>query len=263
MLDFHPVEENLRESFRALAVGRASGDVLELPGLSIASLGVTYQMFNAAFLNSPVREKEELEARLDAARRHFQSRAIRWAFWLCEDWLDWRVRRGVAQTCQRFGLRLSSEMPGMAAARVFEKPEVVSQPIEIRRVDSTAALNDFRAVGSLCFHVPQAWFSEVFNQAVLSPDHGFRCYVGYDKGAPVATSASVESNGVLGIYNVATAPSYRGKGFGEAMTRHAVCAPPPALRGRPIVLQSTTQGLRIYERLGFRSVTRIIVYNSL
>ena len=52
--DFRPVEANLRESFRVLARGRERADVMELPGVSIASLGATFQMFNAAFLNAPV-----------------------------------------------------------------------------------------------------------------------------------------------------------------------------------------------------------------
>src|ERR1700733_13821453 len=47
-MDFHPVEENLRQSFRVLAAGRPRCDVIELPGVSIASLGVAFQMFNAA-----------------------------------------------------------------------------------------------------------------------------------------------------------------------------------------------------------------------
>ena len=30
----------------------------------------------------------------------------------------------------------------------------------------------------------------------------------------------------------------------------------------PLVLQSTSWGIRLYERMGFRTVTRILVYNS-
>ena len=70
-MDFHPVEFNLRESFRVLAEGRRSGDVLELPGLSIASLGAKFQMFNAAFLNAPVANAAELDERLRQASSAF------------------------------------------------------------------------------------------------------------------------------------------------------------------------------------------------
>jgi hypothetical protein len=51
---FENVADNLRESFRVVAAGREHGEVRELPGVSIAAAGVTFQMFNAAFLSAPV-----------------------------------------------------------------------------------------------------------------------------------------------------------------------------------------------------------------
>ena len=119
-MNFLPVEENLRQSFRVLAVDRPGADVIELPGLSIASLGAKFQMFNAAFLNSAA-DQADFERRLDTAQAHFRSRALPWALWICEDWLDRPLRRRLSQTCQKYGLRLSSEMPGMAAAEM-DKP---------------------------------------------------------------------------------------------------------------------------------------------
>ena len=130
-----------------------------------------------------------------------------------------------------------------------------------RRSDSVwvlGALADFRGIGSVCFHVPIEWFSEVFDESVPASRPGFRCWVGYLDGMPIATAASVPSRGVTGLYNIATAPGYRGRGFAEAITRHAVAAAGDG----PLVLQSTARGLRLYERLGFRAVTRILVYNS-
>ena len=49
-MDFVNVADNLRESFRAIAASRPPGEVRELRGVSIASAGVAFQMFNAAFL---------------------------------------------------------------------------------------------------------------------------------------------------------------------------------------------------------------------
>jgi len=47
-VDFESVAVNLRESFRAIAASRAPGEIRELRGVSIASAGVTFQMFNSA-----------------------------------------------------------------------------------------------------------------------------------------------------------------------------------------------------------------------
>jgi GNAT superfamily N-acetyltransferase len=259
-MSFRDVSDNLRESFRVLAEGRPGAEVLELPGISIASLGVSFQMFNAAFLSAPVETQSELEARLRTARSYFDARGLPWALWICEDWLAVRVRRKLSRTCEAFGLRLSSEMPGMAADRL-EPPKRKLPQLEVRRVDAETSLNDFRAIGSNCFHVPIVWFSEVFDEKMAARE-SFVCWVGYRDGMPVASAATVVSDGVLGIYNVATSPEYRNRGHAEAITRYAIDAALGVFPARRFVLQSTAAGQRIYERMGFRPVTRVLVYNS-
>jgi ribosomal protein S18 acetylase RimI-like enzyme len=258
-VDFHPVEFNLRESFRVLADNRERGDVLELPGVSIASLGVKFQMFNAAFLNAPVETAEELDERLRIAAGHFRSRALRWSLWICEDWLSAPVRRVLSQRCERVSLRLCADMPGMSAKQLKaakRKPPA----LEYVSVDSARTLEDFRGIGSLCFHVPMDWFAEVFENQMLAARPRFRCYVAYLNGLPVATAATVLTGGVLGIYNVATAPGHRRRGIAEAITRYLI---ETAKETEGVVLQSTAHGFRLYERIGFQSVTRILVYNSM
>jgi GNAT superfamily N-acetyltransferase len=258
---FHCVADNLRESFRVLADGRPQASVLELPGVSIASLGVTFQMFNAAFPSAPVETQKGLEELLRVARDHFHSQALRWAFWICEDWLAIGIRRRLSRTCENFGLRLSSEMPGMAADRIRLATRILPA-IEVRRVHSAQTMDDFRALGSTCFHVPLDWFSEVFDAGVAAR-HAFVCWVAYRDGLPVATAATVASRGILGLYNVATAPEYRRLGYGEAITRHAIDAATRESDSMRVVLQSTAQGQRLYERMGFQPVTRVLVYNSI
>jgi ribosomal protein S18 acetylase RimI-like enzyme len=133
--------------------------------------------------------------------------------------------------------------------------------LDVRRVESAQTIEDFRTIGSICFHVPIAWFSEVFDENVASR-RKFVCWVGYSDGLPISTAAAVACDGVVGLYNVATIPKYRGRGYGEAITRYAIAT---AMRENTIgraVLQSTSQGLSLYRRMGFETVTRILVYNS-
>lgn len=260
-MDFRYVADNLRQSFRVLADGRPHADVFELAGVSVASLGVSFQMFNAAFLSEEVETQAQLEGRLLAARRHFESRNLQWALWICDDWLTPAVQRKLSRICETFGLRLSAEMPGMAAERI-QRPVRKLAELEIRRVETAGTLNDFRAIGSTCFHVPIAWFGEVFNEEVMARGT-FACWVGYRNGAPVATAATVASADATGVYNVATTPEYRRRGYGEAITRHAIDA---ALNeGNParLVLQSTSLGQRVYMRMGFEPIVRVLVYSSI
>ncbi len=258
---FECVANNLRESFRVLALGRERGSVVELRGVSIASLGVAFQMFNAAFLSAPVEYEPALDERLSVARDYFAMRGMRWAFWICEDWIvSAAVRRKLSRACENAGLRLSSEMPGLAADGLTA-PSRALPVLEYRRVESEAIRNDFCALGASCFHVPIGWFAEVFNVSITG-NHPFVCWVGYRDGEPVTTAATICCQGVIGLYNVATAPESRHRGCAEAITRHAIADAARQNGASRVVLQSTSGGLHLYQRIGFQPVTRILVYNS-
>src|SRR5437773_5825685 len=88
---FENVSDNLRESFRIVAGSRAQGEIRELQGVSIASAGVTFQMFNAAFLSGPVATEPEFMQRILLPSVHFNARGLEGAYWVCEDWLAGRV----------------------------------------------------------------------------------------------------------------------------------------------------------------------------
>src|ERR1019366_2157974 len=264
-MDFRAVEENLRQSFRVLAAGRPATDVTELPGVTIASLGAQFQMFNAAFLSAPADTVEELDDRLETARAHFAARDTAWSFWICEGWLAGTARRKLSRSCQYAGLRLSSEMPGMVANRICPPARRLPR-LEIRRVTSGQGMEDFRAIGATCFHVPLVWFAEVFDHE-MAERVDFVCQTGYVDGEPVATAATVMTpDGTIGVYNVATSPAHRRHGYAEAVTRYSIDAARDAARNgngsERVILQATMQGYELYRRLGFSEVTRILVYNS-
>lgn len=259
------MDANLRQSFRVLAQGRPRGDIEELDGVSIASVGVSFQMFNAAFLSREVSGPEDFRRRFCAARGLFNSRHLPWSFWICEEWLPRGVRRSLVDICENYGMRPVTEMPGMVAeplrpAPRFSRHSWESSPLDVVRAVDGRTMNDFRAVGSLCFHVPPAWFREVFDDTI--PSREFYCWVGYYEGRPVATAATVVSDGAIGLYNVATLPGEQRKGFGEAITRRAVGEAAKESGLRRVILQSTSQGERLYRKLGFREVSRLVVFNS-
>jgi GNAT superfamily N-acetyltransferase len=257
---FHPVEENLRQSFRALAEVRPKGCTPELSGVTIASLGVRFQMFNAAFFSSTIEGSDELSSRLEVASSHFRIEGRAWSLWVCEDWLSWSVRRRLSRSCSDFGLRIAAELPGMIADRL-QPPKRNFPKLEIRRITREEDLVFFRSIGSLSFRVPPHWFAEVFDATVLSSRY-FECWLALLDGEPVATAATVPSASAIGLYNVATVPAHRGHGIAEALTRHAAADAQLRYGPLPLVLQSTEMGMGVYSRLGFSAVTRIMAYVS-
>ena len=259
-MDFRPVERNLRQMFRILTSRRDSGESRELPGVTIASLGSSFQMFNAAFFNSPVADETDFLRRVALASVQMSARGLPWAFWLCEDWLPSALRRRAVKILDRQGLYLASEMPGMVA-EVLRPPTRELPALEVQAVSDEVSRRAFCQIGAVCFHVPLMWFEEIFDeQTPLRKD--CLCWVGYSDGQPVTTAATVTDSGVIGVYNIATLPEFRERGFGEAIMRHAVSAAKSSSGLDRTVLQSTRQGLRLYERIGYSSVTRFLVFTS-
>jgi GNAT superfamily N-acetyltransferase len=259
VVEFASVESNLRESFRVLARHTGTGELREYAGVSIASAGVTFQMFNAAFLSAPVRSEADLDGRIAQSAVHFQARNLEWACWVCESWLDPQVRRRARQVFRGRNLHLSVELPGMVA-ETLDPPARPLPALEIRRVADRPTRDAFCDIGSLCFNVPLAWFTEVFCGDAVFKD--FAGYVGYADGEPVSTAATVIGSGVVGVYNVATLPARQRRGYGEAVMRHALGKARQEHGIARTILQSTPQGYPLYERMGYRTVTKVAVYST-
>ena len=78
----------------------------------------------------------------------------------------------------------------------------------------------------------------------------------------MSTAAVVAGGGAVGVYNVATLPGRQRCGYGEAVMRHALAEARREHGLERVILQSTPAGLRLYERMGFRTVTRVSVYST-
>jgi len=258
-MEFESVAANLRESFRVVAAHRSGGELREMEGVSIASAGVTFQMFNSAFLSAPVISEAQMDLRAAEAAVYFATRGQRWAYWICHGWLDGRTRRRLPSVLRKRNLYPAVELPGMLAEGVM--PPVRALPVmELRRVYDGPVKDAFCAIGSTCFNVPLAWFCEVFDSPSVWDD--FAAYVGYVDGEPVSTAATVIGGGVIGVYNVATMPGHRCGGYGEAVMRHALEQARQEHGLSRTILQSTPQGFELYQRMGYRTVTSVAVFCS-
>ncbi|MEZ5391400.1 MAG: GNAT family N-acetyltransferase [Bryobacterales bacterium] len=90
-------------------------------------------------------------------------------------------------------------------------------------------------------------------------DDPVQYYLASRDGRPVATSAMCLLEGLAGIYCVATVPEERRKGLGAFMTAE------PLRRAEKIgygvgVLQSSTSGYPVYEKLGFKTFGGVPMY---
>lgn len=80
-----------------------------------------------------------------------------------------------------------------------------------------------------------------------------RCYVGEAAGQPVTTSLSVTLGSCTAIFDVATVPGFRGRGYGTAVTARAV-ADGLVAGSASCWLEASAAGLSAYRRVGFRVI---------
>jgi GNAT superfamily N-acetyltransferase len=125
--------------------------------------------------------------------------------------------------------------------------------LHIARVDSPETLRTYLHTLVIGSGFPAPLLEPLLNieqGAPPPPGAELRRYLGLLDGKPVAASAMVLHAGMAGIYAVATLPEARRQGIGGAMTWHPLRE---AFEGgyRVGVLQASTMGYPVYQKLGF------------
>ncbi len=221
-----------------------AGEVREANGLLAVSSGTPLAFLNIAFVTRPLPNPEDQVA---AAMRYFDARG--------EPFLV-RIREGLdaasEAACDRLGLPYSDTIPGMATASLAAPAPPAG--LEIVGVRSVSELDAFRQVIADGYGLPRADVDAFVRDGWLL-DAELEHYIGVFEGRAVGSSSLAFGGGVAGVHNVATVPEARKRGFGEALTWHAMAR--GAARGCDMAaLQASEMGQPIYERMGFRVVSR-------
>lgn len=201
---------------------------------------------NSATLLRPLSESAapELAARLDSFYGAGQGGPyILWSGWPTPD-------------LTAHGFTLGGQPPLMVRPAT---PAPVPTPPGLRVVEvaDAATLADFERVMVEGYPVPELqpfMAGSMFDTRVLGDR--LRLWVGYADDAPVTTAAAYVSDDCVGVHCVATMPAARGRGYGAALTDGAARARPE----RPALLQASDLGRPVYERLGFRTISRFSLW---
>lgn len=156
----------------------------------------------------------------------------------------------VEEAARGLGLTNEIRIPSMAVT-----PTALREPpsdVQVLRVETSDGLAQALAVGARGFGVPDDLVASVYSLEVAGLA-GLQFYLARADGVDVATAMGFTVGPTVGIFNVATPEEHRGRGYGAAITAHAVregFAAGSDLAG----LQSSPMGERVYKRLGFREV---------
>jgi ribosomal protein S18 acetylase RimI-like enzyme len=252
------MEENLRGMLGAFGRAKDAGDTRALPGLAVCSSALRFAMFNGALLTTPVADASELDERIQTAAAYYAARRLPWSMWVCQGWLDRGLRPKAAEAFYRHGLHLVVELPGMEAERI-EAPVRPLPALEFRRVCDPGSRAAFNHIMSIAFGLPFDFSRQIYGSE-KTWGGGLTGWVACREGNAVASAAVVVAGGVVGVYAVGTLPQHQRQGCGEAVMRHALEQAQAESGLQRIVLQASPAGFHLYERMGYRTVTRYAVF---
>jgi predicted N-acetyltransferase YhbS len=155
------------------------------------------------------------------------------------------------------GFELDADLPGMALElTTFEAPPTPSG-CDVRRVDADG-FGEWARVVALAFDDPsfeEGASARAFRSHGFGDEAPFRHFVCRRDGEPVAASTLSLGGGVAGLANIAVVPRWRRRGLGAAVAAAALLEA-RGLGLRLGVLSAGELGRPLYERLGFREVSR-------
>ena len=251
------IARNLRSAMSAYSRSTERGAMLDLGAAGAYSSGVDYAVFNAVVLTEPV-SSDQLSGLLDESAAFYRERGVGWSCWLDEAMVDPAGGVGSAELLKARGMQWVAEHEGMLTTRI--RPDRRRLPdLLVRRVNGQQTRDDFIHVCCQVFLLPPAITRRIYGSAPFWSGV-MRGWVGYDADRPVCIAVSAVDQGSVGLYSVGTVPGFRGRGYGEFITRHAIGEAAERSGLNQWSLQSTPAGLPLYRRIGYESRTRIAVW---
>jgi GNAT superfamily N-acetyltransferase len=173
-------------------------------------------------------------------------------------WIEFRAGDTPASEGIARGLGFTAEetMPGMVVRR--DGFVVVPPPtVDIARIRDPERLAVAAEVAAAGFEAPPGIVADLFGPGVAAGP-AFWFYLAEVDGVPVSTAPPGQGDGGVGIFNVATPPAHRGRGYGRAVTARALLDAFDA--GADLAwLQASPLGEPLYRAMGFRSVATYMV----
>jgi ribosomal protein S18 acetylase RimI-like enzyme len=151
------------------------------------------------------------------------------------------------------GLTHEERVPGMVA--LPEELVEVAVDLDIGPIVE-AEIEESAELLSIAFGAPKDLFSRFATAFLALPEVTW--YVGREDGAVASTAVAFAADDAVGIFDVATPPEHRRRGYGAAMTARA--ARDGFAAGSDFAfLRSSELGYGVYRRLGFRDVEEYVL----
>jgi GNAT superfamily N-acetyltransferase len=240
------LNRNYVGSYRTLADHSSAGELTEIGPVFAFVTGVPLAFFNGCLVL-----ESTTPAELDAGVEWLDERKVPFQVFveteIASELREALLARGFAEDVW--------SMPGMV---LYPLPEPPKDPPEITlsRVTNNG-IEEWRDVLTQTW-LPLEMADRLFPDSLaVDPEVGF--ITARLHGRPVGTSVVIRTGDVAGVYGVVTLPSARGRGVGTAATWEAVRWA-LAWGCHSVVLQSSEMAFPVYQKMGFRTITRYAVF---
>jgi ribosomal protein S18 acetylase RimI-like enzyme len=233
--------ESMRVFFSTVPPASEGGRLLELDGVLA---GITPAVPERSLPNSVVYESEDglIGALDELAAAYDEAGVLAWTVWVPE------YHERARQALDAAGHALDATPTAMIASLGEIEPPRAGDP----EPSPEPSLADLALVNDLAYGTGDA-FRRMMGAGRGDPRF---TYIAHDAGEPVASVVSQDHGGDCSIWWVATVPEARGRGLAPGLMRRALAD--GRERGCEVTtLQATKLGRPVYERLGYRSLGTI------
>lgn len=224
-------------------------------GLSWYSTSIPSPVFNSVYITNST--SDEIDMRIEEIKSYYARRKHPILWWVG----PLTKPANIAEHLEVHGFKQISNMPGMAIDLNTLKENIhAAEGLKIELADSKEKLIQWTKAAGKSFGLQKKMVSLITSlELSIGFDIPWKRYTAFLDEEPVGASGLLIGKNTAGIYNVAVAPDYRGKGIGTVLTLI------PLLDARSIgcstgVLQSSPMGLNVYKALGFKEYCKISQY---
>ncbi len=224
-------------------------------GIKASSTGFNLPLLNLALgCNFPAdTTQEDIDKEIEAVKTFFANRNVPWYWWMSAT----PSPKNIRHLLKKHGFEYDDlPLPAMIVSLKMDISSLPAYPnnICVWQAQSARDLQAASRIRRLAFGFPDGEALTYFEDMAadwLNNESVKLFLAGEDESTPVSIGAVIESEGIPGVYVMATLPDHHRKGYGKAVLSRLMVE--AGAKGHEIIaLTASDAGFGLYAQFGFR-----------
>jgi GNAT superfamily N-acetyltransferase len=256
-MEIMSTEETVRvllEAWKLMAGRFPDANIEHAENVATMFANLPLPFLNISMPDRPLPDERTLRAALTVIKDRAKSCKHESLVALCEPWAPPEWERIAAEE----GFALALNMTGMATDRLLPPRRPLPQ-LQFRRVADETTARDLAMINGQAYKMSLDLFECMCNLYLWQPDTFG--YIGHAAGKALTCAAVLPVAGTIYVAFVATLPEEHGKGYAEAVMRHAIEQGRGAMGLNRMTLHASDMGRPVYSAMGFQPGARVVLLN--